>query len=284
MVSRRIHSSAVFSVAPRDIHSPRWRGEDVLFLIGLFVTGVIVGVLGALLGLGGGIFLVPALTLIFGLPIRTAVSTSLVAVIAKSAGVSAMMPPGRGADMPLALRLEVAATAGAILGSLVAGLISPRAFSIIFATVVLLTAGYTVYRSRRPLTAGEERLFTRHYQPKNWPAGVAMSLVAGFLAALIGGGGGFMKVPIMYAIMGVPLGIATATSNFMVAITATASVFVYYGRGDVRPMIVIPTALGIFVGAMIGVRVMARLRAAWLRTVLVVLMVFVALQMVWHAL
>ncbi len=254
----------------------------MLILFGLFLTGVIVGILGALLGLGGGIFLVPALTLIFGFPIRIAVSTSLVAVIAKSAGVTAMMPPGRDADMPLALRLEVVATAGAILGSLVAGYISPRLFGLIFAVVVLLTAGYTVYRSRRPLMKGEELFFTHHYEPKNWPAAIAMSLVAGFLAALIGGGGGFMKVPIMYAIMGVPLGVATATSNFMVAITATASVFVYYSRGDVRPIVVIPTALGIFVGAMLGVRIMSRLRAAWLRTVLVGLMVFVALQMAWH--
>ncbi len=253
-------------------------------LLGLFVTGLAAGVLGALLGLGGGIFLVPALTLVFHFPIRVAVGTSLVAVIATSAGVAAMMPPGRGADVPLALRLEVATTAGAIAGGLLAGYVAPQTLGFLFSAAVFLTAGYTFYKGRRRTREHvTEKLFSRYYTVRHWPAGLGMSFFAGMASGLLGVGGGFIKVPIMYAIMGVPMGVATATSNFMVGITAAASVFVYYGRGDVLPLVVIPTAIGIFAGAMVGVRVMARVRVGWLRTALIILMVLIGIQMLLHS-
>ncbi len=256
----------------------------MIILVGLFVTGLFAGMLGALLGLGGGIFLVPVLTLIFHLPIRVAVGTSLVGVIATSAGVAAMMPPGRGADVSLALRLEVATTAGAIAGGLLAGFVSPQVLALLFALAVFLTAGYTLYKARRQAASvTPEKLFARTYQVRHWPVGVSMSFFAGMASGLLGVGGGFIKVPIMYAIMGVPLGVATATSNFMVGITAAASVFVYYSRGDVHPLVVIPTALGIFAGAMAGVAIMPRLRVGWLRTALVVLMIIIGVQMILHS-
>jgi len=256
----------------------------VVIVLGLFVTGLLAGILGALLGLGGGVFLVPALTLLFHMSIRTAVGTSLVGVIATSAGVAAMMPPGRGADVGLALRLEVATTAGAIGGGLLAGHVSPRTLGVLFALSVFFTAGYTLYKARTRPSTTPETLFTREYTIRHWPFGLGMSFLAGMASGLLGVGGGFIKVPIMYAIMGVPLGVATATSNFMVGITAAASVFVYYGRGDVHPLVVIPTALGIFSGAMLGVRLMSRLRVAWVRSALVVLMIFIGIQMLLHSL
>lgn len=249
------------------------------FVAALFFLGVMTGMVGALLGIGGGIFLVPLLTLLFHLPIRTAVGTSLVGVIATSAGVAAMMPPGRGANIPLALRLEMTATAGAVTGGLIAGSISPRGLGIIFAIAVLATAGYTLYKARRQTRIDAETLFARHYQIHHWPLGMGLCFFAGLASGLLGVGGGFIKVPIMYSIMGVPLGIATATSNFMSGITAAASVFVYYGRGDVYPEIVIPTALGIFTGAMLGVRLMPHLRVSWLRMALVGLLTVIGLQM-----
>ncbi len=248
-------------------------------MVGLFFAGVATGMLGALLGIGGGIFLVPVLTLLFHLPIRVAVGTSLVGVIATSAGVTAMMPPGRGANVSLALRLEVAATAGAITGGLVAGYISPRMLGLIFSAAVLITAAYTLYKARRQARITGETLFTREYTVSHWPIGMAMCFFAGVASGLLGVGGGFIKVPIMYSIMGVPLGIATATSNFMSGITAAASVFVYYGRGDVHPEIVIPTSLGIFTGAMLGVYLMPRLRVGWLRIALVGLMTVIGVHM-----
>ncbi len=253
--------------------------------LALLGTGVVAGVLGALLGLGGGILLVPALTLLFHLPIHIAVGTSLVGVIATSAGVAAIAPRGRGADVPLALRLEVLTAAGAIAGGLLAGVISTQVLSILFALVVFSTAGYVLLKARHRADASvPERLFYFNYRLHHWPAGVAVSSLAGMVSGLLGVGGGFIKVPVMYAIMGAPLGVATATSNFMVGITAAASVFVYYGRGDIHPLVVIPTALGVFAGAMLGVYILPRLRVAWLRLGLIGLLVIMGVQMLVRAL
>ncbi len=252
-----------------------------MIALALLATGVVAGVLGALLGLGGGIFLVPALTLLFQLPIHIAVGTSLVGVIATSAGVAAIAPRGRGANVPLALRLEVLTAAGAIAGGLLAGMVSAQVLSILFALVVFFTAGYLLFKARHRADASvPERLFYANYHLHHWPAGMTVSSLAGMVSGLLGVGGGFIKVPVMYAIMGAPLGVATATSNFMVGITAAASVFVYYGRGDIHPLVVIPTALGVFAGAMLGVYILPRLRVAWLRLGLIGLLVVIGVQMV----
>ena len=105
--------------------------------------------------------------------------------------------------------------------------------------------------------------------------------LAGALSGLTGTGGGFIKVPVMYSLMDVPLGVATASSNFMVGITAAASALLYFNRGDIYPLVAVPTALGVFVGALAGVRLAARLRVEALRKMLVILLVLVALQMAW---
>jgi uncharacterized membrane protein YfcA len=247
----------------------------VLLLVGLFA-----GILGAIMGLGGGIFLVPLLALLFNLPIRVAVGTSLVGVIATSAGVAAFAPRGRGGDVGIALRMVVATTAGAIIGGLLAGAFSAQVLSILFACVVFFTAGFTAYKGRRQGASPEpERLFRSNYRIRHWPVGLSGAGFAGMISGLLGVGGGFINVPIMYAVMDVPLGVATATSNFMVGITAAASVFVYYGRGDIHPLVVVPTALGVFVGAMVGVYVLPRLRASWVRHALVGLLFMMGVYM-----
>ena len=252
----------------------------MLTALALLGTGLLAGILGALLGLGGGIFLVPALTLIFHLPMRAAVGTSLVGVIATSAGVAAVAPRGRGANVSLAIRLEMATAAGALGGGLLAGIMSPSVLSILFAVVVFGTAAYLLYKSRPHPGDGEpEQLFRRKYTLRNWPVGLGVSSLAGMASGLLGVGGGFIKVPVMYAVMGAPLGIATATSNFMVGITAAASIFVYLHRGDVHPLVVVPTAVGVFGGAMAGVYVLPRVRAAWLRLALIGLLVLMGVQM-----
>ncbi len=250
----------------------------------LFAVGLLAGILGAIMGLGGGIFLVPLLKLSFDLPIRVAVGTSLVGVIATSAGVAAFAPRGRGADVALALRLESATTAAAIAGGLLAGIFPARLLEIVFACVVFLTAGYTIYKGRhRSKVPVEEILFRTAYVPRHWAMGLSGAGLAGMISGLLGIGGGFIKVPIMYAVMEVPLGVATATSNFMVGITAAASVFVYYGRGDVYPAVVIPTAIGVFIGAMLGVYALGRLRADWVRQALVLVMLLMGGYMIYEA-
>jgi len=252
--------------------------------LALFATGMGAGVLGALLGLGGGIFLVPALSLLFHLPIRAAVGTSLVGVIATSAAAVAAEPPGRSADISLALRLELATAAGAISGGWLAGQVSSEALHLTFALVVFITAGYTAYKGFKTQSHKEspesETLFTKHYCPRHWPLGLVVAYLAGMVSGLLGVGGGFIKVPLMNALMGVPLGVATATSNFMVGITAAASFFLYYNRGDIYPLLVIPTCLGVLLGAVLGVRLMAHLKAAWLRLALVALMIIMGIHMV----
>lgn len=251
-----------------------------MMALALLVAGLVAGVLGALLGLGGGVFLVPMLTLLLHLPIHVTVGTSLIGVIATSAGVAAVAPRGRSADVALALRLEVVTAAGAVAGGLLAGLVSAQALSVLFALVVVLTAAYLLYKAGHGTETGApEQLFHGDYHPRHWLAGIAVSSLAGMLSGLLGVGGGFIKVPTMYAIMGVPLGVATATSNFMVGITAAASVFVYYGRGDIHPLLVMPTALGVLAGAMLGVYILPHLRANWLRLALVGLLVLMGVQM-----
>jgi uncharacterized membrane protein YfcA len=249
----------------------------VMFLLSI---GLGAGVLGALMGLGGGIFLVPLLTILLHLPIRVAVGTSLVAVIATSAGVAAFAPRGRAGDVGLALRLEMITTAGAIFGSLIAGVLSARVLSVLFAGVVFVTAAYTAHKGlRRQGNPAEEALFRQDYCPRHWPLGLSGAGLAGMVSGLLGVGGGFIKVPIMYAVMDVPLGVATATSNFMVGITAAASVFVYYGRGDIHPMVVVPTAVGVFVGAILAVFLLRRLRATWVRMSLIGLLILLGVYM-----
>jgi uncharacterized membrane protein YfcA len=235
-------------------------------------------------GVGGGIFLVPALTMLFHLPIRTAVGTSLVGVIATSAAVVAVESPGQGADITLALRLEVATAAGAIMGGLLAHWVTATSLYLLFALVVFLTAGYTVYKGFKVHSQGNksasELLFTQNYLPRRWALGLSMAYLAGMVSGLLGVGGGFIKVPVMDAVMGVPLGVAAATSNFMVGITAAASFFVYYNQGDIYPFLILPTCLGVLLGAMLGIRLMPHLRAAWLRLVLVALMIVMGIRMV----
>jgi uncharacterized membrane protein YfcA len=245
----------------------------------LFSTGLLAGTLGAILGLGGGIFLVPVLTLLLHLPIHIAIGTSLMGVIATSAGVAAVTARGRGADVALALRLEMMTAAGAIAGSWLAGRVSAQVLSLLFAGVVFTTAAYILYKDWYQARHRElERLF-QAYQPHRWLLGSTVSTLAGAVSGLLGIGGGFIKVPIMYAVMDVPLGIAATTSNFMVGITAAASVFMYYGRGDIRPVVVIPTTLGVLIGAMVGVYVLAHMRVAGFRKALIGLLLVIGVQM-----
>ena len=259
-----------------------------LTVLALAGTGLVAGMFGAMLGLGGGIFLVPALTLLFGLPMRVAVGASLIGVIATSAAVASVSRPGRSADVNLALRLEIASTLGALLGSLLAGRLSSQMLALLFAALTLGAALYTYLKARRRGGAANaeagEALFRTDYRPHHWPAGLGLMGLAGALSGLTGTGGGFIKVPVMYSLMDVPLGVATASSNFMVGITAAASALLYFNRGDIYPLVAVPTALGVFVGALAGVRLAARLRVEALRKMLVILLVLVALQMAWKGL
>jgi len=242
--------------------------------------GLAAGFLGAVLGLGGGLFIVPAITALFGLPLRTAVGASLLGIIATSVGVSCTSRPGRAADLSLAMRLELATTIGAIVGSLVAGVMSPRLLYGGFALVVLATAAYTALKGRLMSSADPDGPHTIDH----WPAGLAASAVAGTLSGMTGVGGGFLKVPVMFAVMHVPFATATATSSFMVGITAATSASIYLARGDVHPLVAAPVCLGAILGGALGGSVAHRIPTTPLRRLLVVLLIGIAIEMMWKAL
>lgn len=278
-------------------------------LAGLIVLGLVAGSLGALVGIGGGILIVPVLVLVFGVDIRVAVATSLVAVVATSTAAGSVYVGEGLTNMRLGMALEVATTAGGITGGLVAALIEPRVLSGLFAGVMLVTAALMVRRSADAESAVAESTPTgdRHvapeprtgetsgslraayldrssgevvsYAPRRICVGGAVSCVAGIVSGLLGVGGGFLKVPAMTLGMGVPVRAAAATSNFMIGVTAIASLFVYFARGFVHPAIAAPVTVGVVAGAVAGTATAERSSPMLVRIVLGVVLVAVAVQM-----
>ncbi|MDH7488519.1 MAG: sulfite exporter TauE/SafE family protein [Anaerolineae bacterium] len=264
-------------------------------LLGYLALGIVAGILGSLLGLGGGILIVPGLTLLFGLPIKTAIATSVVAVVTNSLAGSVVYIRKGFTHIKLAMILEITTTLGALAGGLVAVWVSGRWLYGLFA----LVAVYMVYAMRRPPAAetaddpdgtlpaaftdpatGREVRYGVHHVGM----GVAVSTVAGVLSSLLGIGGGIIKVPIMCQVMGVPIKAATATSTFMIGITTATAAVVYYGSGLVVPALAIPVALGAVVGAQVGARLGAKIRSKALRTLFQAFLLFIAVQMALRAL
>lgn len=248
-------------------------------LLGL---GIFAGGIGALTGTGGGIIITPVLTLISGVPIHQAVGTSLCCVIASSSGAAASYVEQRLSDIRLGMTLELATTLGAVTGAFVAGVLSREALAVLFA-LLLVYAGVTMvrrsFRHGRPEYDG-----LGPYAVKRLPVGLLGSGVAGMISGLLGVGGGPIKVPLMYLLMGVPFKVATATSNFMIGVTAAASAFIYYSRGEVRPLITAPTAIGVFVGASLSAHLLRRTPSRWLVLLFSFVMFYLAVWMTWKSL
>ena len=246
------------------------------YLLGLVGLGAGAGLLGALLGIGGGLLITPLLTLLFGIPIEQAIAASLVAIIATSSVAASYYVQERLSDIRLGMVLELATTLGAISGALAAGLLSRRWLTLIF-SLFLLYAGSTLLRRALKPTPGEEDL--TDYQVRRLPLGMGISYLAGNISGLLGVGGGPVKVPMMYLLMGVPLKVATATSNFMIGVTAAASAFIYYLRGDVLVHITAPVVVGVFLGSLAGSRIFPRVPTRWILWLFVSLMFYLALSM-----
>jgi uncharacterized membrane protein YfcA len=262
--------------------------------ITIFLIGSAVGVLGSMLGIGGGVLLIPLLTGLLGLPIKTAIGASIVSVIATSSAAGAVYV-GRGlSHTRLAMVLEIATTLGALAGGITAVLLSPNVLEGLFAAVLV----YVVYSMRRlPKEEGVAKptglLDTSYIDPasgqsvaygvSNLPLGMAASFLAGNVSGLLGIGGGIIKVPIMSLVMGMPLRAAIGTSNFMIGVTAATSAVIYYQRGFLDPGIAIPTALGVLTGAQIGTRVGGKIRSHWLKLLFQGLLLIFAVQMIYKA-
>ena len=253
-----------------------------LGLAELLCLGIIAGAAGSLTGIGGGLIITPVLTLGFGVPIHQAIATSLCCVIATSSGAAASYIEQHLSDIRLGMTLELATTVGAISGSLVAAILSRDALAILFA-LLLTYAGATMVR-RSLVVEGTHSETSEPYQVKRLPLGLCGSGAAGVISGMLGVGGGVIKVPMMYLVMGVPFKVATATSNFMIGVTAAASAFIYYARGDVRPLITAPTAVGVFLGAAVGARLLRRTPSRWLILLFSFIAFYFAAIMVWKSL
>lgn len=238
----------------------------------LFVSGFGAGGLGALLGIGGGVVLVPILTLGFGLSMQTAAAVSLCSVIATSTGAAATYVRDGRCDVRLGMTLELFTVAGAILGSFAAPFLPKSALQILFAVAMLPAL-------RSMLAAPPVESDGRHGPPQRMPLGCAASFGAGALSGTLGIGGGAIKVPVMTLAMGLPFKVATATSNFMIGVTAAASVFVYANRGLLDLSVATPVVLGVLGGATAGAWLMPRVKTRLLKRIFAVVFLCIGVEM-----
>ena len=260
--------------------------------------GIAAGLFGSLLGLGGGILIVPLLTLGFGLPLLTAVGVSLVCVIMTSGAAAGVYLERHVANLRLGMALELFTACGALAGGLIAFLLPERVLEGLFSALLLYVA-VTMARRRetpaaeanggRPVVPGDgggmiAALSGPGYRIRRLGFGAIGSVFAGVVSALLGVGGGLVKVPVMHIIMGVPLRVATATSNLMIGITASASAIIYLLRGGIDPYVAAPTGIGVFVGASLGSRIAHRIDLRILRTLFVAILLYTAWQMIQRAL
>jgi len=254
------------------------------------------GSLGAMLGIGGGVFLVPFLILVVGLPFHQAAAVSLAAVIASSTAVSAATAGRQLINIRLGMVLEVATAAGGLAGGLTALMLTPHTLQIIFAVVALLVAAAVVRGPETPplphdadtgLLGGRfTDVRTGHtvtYAVRRLHVGLIASFLAGNLSTLLGIGGGVVKVPVLVTWCGIPMRVAAATSAFMIGVTATSGAVIYYGHGQMIPALAASAVLGTQLGSAIGLRAAARARARGLRMLLAGVLVVVAGLMVLRA-
>jgi len=263
----------------------------------LIISGGATGLIGAMLGIGGGVFLVPLLTLVLGVPIRTAIAASLISVIA-TASASSTINLERGlVNMRLGMTLEVATTLGGLAGGLIAAALSQRQLFLAFgATLAVMGAVMALRSGRRNVIADasvepgrlggrlREGDQTYVYRVKRLPLAMTASLVAGAISGLLGVGGGIIKVPVLNAFCGIPIRVAAATSAFMIGVTGAASAFIYFGRGDIALPLTAGVAIGALPGSLLGARLSQRVEARSLKILMAVVLLIVGLRMALQAL
>jgi uncharacterized membrane protein YfcA len=256
----------------------------------LLVLGFCAGLLGALTGIGGGVLLTPILALHFGIPIREAIGTSLVAVITTSAASSSVHLQRHTTDIRLGMTLELATALGAAVMAYLVGYFNRSVLEGLFAafllysSIMILSKGGKVKMDEDSSPALNGETVIPPYEPQRYPLGLGASLIAGALSGLLGIGGGPIKVPVMYIFMNVPLMVATATSNFMIGVTAAASAMVYYRRGDILVQVAAPLSVGVFIGSLLGSRLAPRIHTKIVVYLLVGVMLYLAGHLAFHLL
>jgi uncharacterized protein len=263
----------------------------------LFFGSLTAGLLGALTGLGGGVVLVPLLTVFFHVDIRYAIGVSLISVIATSSGAAAAYVREGFSSVRIGMFLEVATTLGAILGAYLATVVHTQALAIIFGLVLIYSAVVSWQQGKNPTPElkGGSRWSDKlelsgsypdrdgkpcKYEVENIPSGFGLMFVAGTLSGLLGIGSGAVKVLAMDRVMKVPFKVSTTTSNFMIGVTAAASAGIYLHRGLVAPGLAFPVMLGVLAGSLIGARYLVRARTAVLRTVFTMVVLALGVEMI----
>lgn len=271
--------------------------SPLIYLLIVFVLALGAGLLGSLLGLGGGIIVIPALTLLLGVDIKFAIGASIVSVIATSSGAAARYVRDHYSNIRVGMFLEVGTVSGALTGAFIGGLLSGRWLFFIFALVLAYSAAMMLRKRSESASADltpdafTERLRLGdafydkalgrevRYEVTHAPLGLAFAYVAGMVSGLLGIGGGAFKVPAMDLAMHIPIKASTATSNFMIGVTAAASASVYFARGQINPLLAAPVACGVLLGAVAGTQLLSKLPASQIRKAFFVVLVFVSLQM-----
>ena len=274
---------------------------DITPAVALLVAavGAVAGTLGALLGVGGGVFLVPFLNAALGLPFNVASGVGLMTVIATSSVVSVGSAGRRAANLRLGMVLQIASSAGGFFGGVYVARLPQRVLYAMFAAVTAAIAAVVVSRLDRRnviLDSGVDpgpfggRYFEDEsgqevvYRMRNLPVALAVSLAGGSVSGLLGIGGGILQVPALNAWCGVPLRVAAATSGVMIGVTAVASAPIYYARGDVVPPLAAAAVIGVLAGSRFGFWFGNRARARWLKLLLAGVLAAVSLTYVIKAL
>lgn len=271
-------------------------------IIQFMIIAVLAGFLGSLVGLGGGIIITPALTILFGIDIKYAIGASIVAVIATSSGSAIAFVKDHVSNMRVGMLLEVFTTAGGIVGALMAGIFSSKLLYIFF-SLILLNSFYGMLKKTGLINKGkkeEDKVENDKYADKyklnstyydkatgetvkynvtNVPHGSLVMFGAGFASGLLGIGSGAFKVVALDSYMKLPIKVSTATSNFMMGVTATASALIYFFNGTINPAIAAPIALGTLIGSRTGAKVMQRLDAKYIRYIFLPILLFTIVNM-----
>jgi uncharacterized protein len=260
-----------------------------------FLVSILAGGFGSLVGIGGGLIIVPVLTLLLGYDIKVAIAASLVGVIATSVSATAHYLERGTADRRLGLVLLVATALGGLSGGLTARFLDGRVLALLFGILLLFVAVQMLRQLRSPTqptaAEGAEAVgFASHYvepttgervdyRAQRLGVGTAASFVAGNVSGLLGVGGGIINVPTMNLVMRVPIRVATTTSTYMLGATAAASAVIYEASGQLDPLLAAPVALGVFVGARTGARVSMRVSQHALRIAFIGVALVFAVQM-----
>jgi uncharacterized membrane protein YfcA len=270
--------------------------NTLLFTLLTWAGGVAAGLLGSLTGLGGGVVIIPLLTLVFGVDIHYALGASLISVIATSSGAASAYVREGYSNIRIAMFLEVATTMGALVGASLTTLLPPGIIAVVFGGVLILSSYLTSRQHKDRADVAPDPLTVRlrmngsypapdgdrPYHARNAVGGFGLMLIAGGLSGLLGIGSGALKVLAMDQIMGLPFKVSTTTSNFMIGVTAAASAGIYLANGYVQPALVMPVMLGVLPGSMLGSRILRRWPVRPLRLVFTFTILALGIEMIYN--